>query len=89
MNELEQLKNEISEIKERNKKVELEKAWETSMTRKISIVLATYVCASVVMLVLGISDPFLNAVIPTLGFFLSVQSLPFIKKIWIKRYENN
>lgn len=31
------LENEIAKIKERNKRVELDKAWETSWTRKICI----------------------------------------------------
>ena len=37
------LENEIVKIKERNKKVELDKAWETSCTRKICICLLTYI----------------------------------------------
>ena len=34
---------EIKKIKERNKKVELDKEWETSWTRKLCIMLLTYV----------------------------------------------
>lgn len=89
MNELDEIKKEIAEIKERNKKVEMEKAWELSGVRKISIIIATYFCVSIVMIIVRLPDPLLNAIVPTLGFLLSVQSLPFIKKIWIKRYENN
>ena len=37
------LENEIEKIKERNKKVELDKAWETSWTRKICICTLTYI----------------------------------------------
>ena len=33
MEELEQLKNEIQQIKERNARVEADKAWETSFSR--------------------------------------------------------
>ena len=32
---LEKIKKEVEEIKQRNKRVELDKAWETSMTRTI------------------------------------------------------
>ena len=35
--EIEDLKKEIENIKERNKRVELDKKWETSWTRKICI----------------------------------------------------
>lgn len=34
---------EINEIKERNKRVETNKAWETSWTRRICIMLLTYI----------------------------------------------
>ena len=33
--------HEIQKIHERNKKVELDKAWETSKTRKVSIAVLT------------------------------------------------
>ena len=37
--ELEELKKSIKEIQDRNKRVELDKAWETSNTRKVSVAL--------------------------------------------------
>ena len=37
------LEKEIKEIKERNKRVELDKRWETSLTRRLCICLLTYV----------------------------------------------
>ena len=39
----EELEKEIVNIKERNKKVELDKKWETSLTRKICICILTYI----------------------------------------------
>ena len=41
--ELKNLEKEIENIKERNKKVELDKSWETSWTRKICIMILTYI----------------------------------------------
>ena len=38
-----ELEKEIIRIKERNKRVELDKKWETSWTRKICIMLLTYI----------------------------------------------
>ena len=75
---------EIRKIQERNKKVELDKAWETSKTRKISIAILTYLVMVLVMYSLEMTAPFIGAIIPTLGFTLSTFSLDFIKKIWIK-----
>ena len=37
------LETEIEQIKERNKRVELDKKWETSWTRKICIMILTYI----------------------------------------------
>ena len=41
--ELKDLEKEIENIKERNKRVELDKRWETSWTRKICICVLTYI----------------------------------------------
>ena len=40
---MENLEKEIEAIKERNKRVELDKKWETSGTRKICIGILTYI----------------------------------------------
>ena len=75
---------EIKKIQERNKKVELDKAWETSKTRKISIAVLTYFVMVLVMYSLDMDNPFIGAIIPTLGFTLSTFSLDFIKEFWKK-----
>ena len=41
--ELKDLEKEIENIKSRNKRVELDKKWETSLTRKICICVLTYI----------------------------------------------
>ena len=41
--ELKELEQEIKDIKNRNKRVELDKKWETSLTRKICICILTYI----------------------------------------------
>jgi len=76
---------EIKKIQERNKKVELDKAWETSKTRKVSIAVLTYFVMVLVMYSLNMGSPFVGAIIPTLGFTLSTFSLDFIKAFW-KRF---
>ena len=86
MNEIEQIKQDIADMKARNTRVESDKAWETSISRKVAILVLTYVVAVVVLYIIGVSAPYFNALIPTLGFFLSVQSLPFLKKIWIRKH---
>ena len=84
------IEKEIEKIKTRNKKVELDKAWETSITRKISICILTYIV--VILFTIFINregNIFLNSVVPVIGFFLSTQSLNLIKKIWINNICKN
>jgi len=76
----------IREIQERNNRVEIDKAWETSKTRRTIIALMTYVVAAVFMYHVGIADPFLNALVPTGGYIFSTLSMSFIKKWWVRVY---
>lgn len=78
------LQKEIELIKQRNLRVEADKAWETSSTRKISIAILTYLTILLFFTVIRVEKPLINAVVPTLGFLLSTLSLPLIKKWWIK-----
>ena len=84
--DIKEIEKEIENIKERNKRVELDKAWETSTTRKICICVLTYI---VVVLysysIETISNIFLSSIVPVIGFTLSTLSLNFIRKIWEKR----
>ena len=84
MNKLQQLKREVSRIKNRNLKVETDKAWETSLFRKILIAVLTYIIIVLFFFINGLSKPFVNAIVPTLGFMLSTLTIPIFKKYWIR-----
>ena len=43
---IQKLEEEINKIKERNKRVETEKAWETTWTRRIVLAFLTYLVIS-------------------------------------------
>lgn len=75
---------DIRRIKERNERVDGDKAWETSWMRRVSIAVMTYVIAAFYMKSAGFPDPFLGAFVPSGGYLLSTMSLPFIKKFWIE-----
>jgi len=77
---------EIAAIKERNLRVEADKAWETSGFRIFSLTIITYIVAAFVLYFIGAKNFLLNAIVPTAGFFLSVQTLPVIKNWWIKKF---
>ena len=89
MDELQQLKNEIEQIKQRNARVEADKAWETSLFRKILIAVLTYIVIVLFFTFAGFSKPFFSAIAPTVGFILSTLSVPFFKKLWLRRKQKN
>lgn len=78
------LEKEIEALKERNARVEAEKAWERSGWRIGSLTLITYAIALAVLYAIGNTSPFRNALIPAIGFFLSVQTLPFLRAFWMR-----
>jgi hypothetical protein len=79
-----EIEREIAGIKERNARVETDKAWETSASRKVLIAAATYFVVVLFFLVAALPHPFLSALVPTGGFLLSTLSFPFFKKFWIQ-----
>lgn len=78
----------IGQILERNARVEADKAWETSKTRRAVIAGITYCVASFFMWRIGVGEPLINALVPTGGYLLSTLSLGVIKSWWLKRYES-
>lgn len=78
------LEDRVTKIEARNKKVETDKAWEGSTTRKALISVFTYLSIALYLkFVVGI-DPWINAIVPTIGFLLSTLTLPFFKTLWSK-----
>ena len=75
----------LSAIEARNRKVEADKAWETSWTRVGLICTVTYCFAVLFLYVIGAANFWLGAMVPTAGFFLSTRSLPVVKKWWLAR----
>ena len=80
-----ELEKRIKEIEKRNKKVEGDKAWETCALRKVLILVMTYIFAVLYTSLADTTNPFLGAVVPCAGFFLSTQSINLIKKWWINK----
>lgn len=75
------LEKEIKKIQERNKRVELDKAWETSWTRRICIMILTYIVVIIYSYVITEFDNiFLSSLVPVIGFTLSTLSLKLVRK---------
>ena len=80
----EEYKKEIENIKVRNQKVEFDKAWELSWTRRLFIAVVTYLIAGLWLIIIKDSFPWLKAFVPAGGYVLSTLSLPIIKRWWAK-----
>lgn len=77
------IEKKIREIEKRNKRVELDKEWETSWTRRISIMLLTYIVVVIYSFIIKKYDNiFLSSLVPVIGFALSTLSLKIVRKIW-------
>jgi len=78
------LEGRVAAIEKRNREVEVDKSWEGSWTRKLLIIIFTYLSIALYLkFIVGI-DPWINAVVPSLGFLLSTLTLPFFKSVWAK-----
>ena len=81
-----ELKEEIEKIKKRNKRVEKDKEWETSLTRKLTIAVLTYIVVVLYSYFISkFSNIFLTSLVPVIGFVLSTLSLNMVRQIWEKR----
>ncbi len=78
------LEQRIQKIEERNQKVEDDKLWETSATRMILLAVFTYSAIGLYLGAIDVTRPWINAIVPTLGFMISTLSMPFFKKVWLK-----
>lgn len=83
------MNEEIEKIKQRNKRVELDKAWETSKTRRTFICILTYIIVLIYSYIIkSTSSIFLSSLVPVIGFALSTLSLKYIRKLWEKQNKN-
>lgn len=81
---LEKLEKEIEYIKRRNERVGIDKAWEISITRKILLIIFTYIAIGLYLNAIGVNKPWLNAIVPSVGFLLSTLTLSYFKEYWRK-----
>ncbi len=83
------IEQEIEKITQRNKRVEEDKAWETSFFRRGFIAVITYLAAWSWLMLIHEPLSFLKALVPVFGFLISTFSLPILKSRWIKNQLSN
>ncbi len=79
------IEEDIRSLKERNVRVETDKAWEVSGYRIFSIAALIYLVVALFLLSMHMQQFLLHALVPPVGYLLSVQTLPMIKRWWINR----
>jgi hypothetical protein len=89
MSELDNLDSRVRAIEERNSRVEADKAWETSKTRRVIIALLTYLVIALYLQVVVHISPWINAVVPTVAFMFSTLVFGICKRAWIARRESD
>ncbi len=77
---------DLETLQNRNAKVEADKAWETSWTRKLSIAGITYIFLVFYLPVLGLEKSYLHATVPVCGYLFSTLTLPLVKKQWLQKF---
>ncbi len=77
------IEQRVASIEERNRRVEADKAWEVSWTRRLSIAALTYLTSLLFLWLIDIEHFALSALVPTGGYMLSTLSLPWIRRWWI------
>ena len=79
------IEERLAVIESRNARVEDDKAWETSWIRRISIMVLTYAVVSFYLRFVVHIDPWINALVPVIGFLLSTLTVSLLKKYWLSR----
>jgi hypothetical protein len=74
----------LAQIEERNRRVEDDKAWEVSWTRRLSIMILTYLVVVIYLQFVVHISPWINALVPVIGFFLSTLTVSLLKSYWLR-----
>ena|ERR1700691_63084 len=79
-----ELQERVEQLEARNYRVEGDKAWETSLFRRISIMILTYFVVVFYLHFVVHIDPWINALVPVLGFGMSTLTLSLLKRKWLE-----
>lgn len=79
------LERRIEQLEARNKRVEADKAWETSWIRRLLVMLLTYLVVIAYLHFVVHINPWINGFVPVIGFFLSTLTVSIAKKYWLSK----
>lgn len=75
----------LEALEARNRRVEADKGWETSLERRAAILVLTYIVVSIFLTIIGTPHAWVSAIVPSLGFLLSTLTITVLKQNWLKR----
>jgi len=81
------IEERLARIEQRNARVEADKAWETSWVRRTAIMVLTYLVVVAYLYFVVHINPWINALVPVLGFLLSTLTISLLKDYWISKSE--
>ena len=76
----------LESVEQRNARVEADKAWEISFTRRGIIALGTYVIIGGYLNFLNVNDAWLHAFVSPIAYLISTLTLPLYKRIWLRHF---
>jgi hypothetical protein len=85
MTEHQSLEQRVAKLESRNRRVEADKAWETSWTRRLAIMILVYITIVFYLRFVVHISPWVNGFVPAIGYFVSTFTVSFLKKHWLDR----
>jgi hypothetical protein len=82
MTEPQTLEERVAKLEARNRRVEADKAWEISWARRFAIMVLIYITVAFYLHFVIHIDPWINALVPVIGYTVSTFTIGFLKKRW-------
>lgn len=79
------LEERVAKLEARNRRVEADKAWETSWTRRLALMLLIYMTVIFYLHFVVHIDPWINGLVPVIGYFISTLTVSFVKKRFVDK----
>ncbi|HYH36269.1 MAG TPA: hypothetical protein VD706_02095 [Candidatus Saccharimonadales bacterium] len=79
------LEERVAKLEARNRRVEADKAWETSWTRRLALTLFIYITVVFYLHFVIHINPWINGLVPVIGYFVSTLTVSFLKRRFTDR----
>ena len=76
------LEERVAKLEARNRRVEADKEWENSWLRRGTIMVLIYVTVVFYLNYVLHIDPWVNALVPVIGYFVSTLTITKLKNDW-------